>query len=136
MGSVHPDLYMDTSACIAAVLVTVGSSAGVSQFQDTTSQPTTVLRSWGWAYRRFLVFEGRARVQDGRAGAFTVRAMHIPGPLGIPSPFHSNRWCVRGLQALVAPKPPQGVLVRGHAGRVINDFTERDGAARKPEEAR
>ena len=27
---------------------------------------------------------------------------------------------VRELQALVAPKPPQGVLVRGHAGLVIN----------------
>jgi len=27
---------------------------------------------------------------------------------------------VRELQALVAPKPPQGVLVHGHAGRVIN----------------
>jgi len=27
------------------------------------------------------------------------------------------------LQALVAPKPPQGVLVRGHAGLVINKLS-------------
>jgi len=32
---------------------------------------------------------------------------------------------VRELQALVAPKPPWGVLVRGHAGLVINKFSQR-----------
>ena len=31
---------------------------------------------------------------------------------------------MRELQALVAPKPPQGVLVRGHAGLVINKFSQ------------
>jgi len=30
---------------------------------------------------------------------------------------------VRELQALVAPNPPQGVLVRGHAGLVINKLS-------------
>ena len=30
---------------------------------------------------------------------------------------------MRELQALVAPKPPQGVLVRGHAGLVINKLS-------------
>ena len=30
---------------------------------------------------------------------------------------------MRELQALVAPKPPQGVLVRGHAGLVINQLS-------------
>jgi len=32
---------------------------------------------------------------------------------------------VRELQALGAPKTPQGVLVRGHAGRVINKLSFR-----------
>ena len=31
---------------------------------------------------------------------------------------------VRELQALVAPKPLQGVLVRGHAGLVVNKFSQ------------
>jgi len=35
---------------------------------------------------------------------------------------------VRDIQALVAPKPPQGVLLRGHAGLVINKLSlEADG---------
>ena len=32
----------------------------------------------------------------------------------------------RARQALVAPKTPQGVLVRGHAGLVINEVSQRD----------
>jgi len=36
-----------------------------------------------------------------------------------------KRRCVRELQALVAPNPPQGVLVRGHAGLVINQLSRR-----------
>jgi len=30
---------------------------------------------------------------------------------------------VRELQALLAPRTPQGVLVRGHGGRVISTFS-------------
>ena len=47
---------------------------------------------------------------------------------------------MRELQALVAPKPLQGVLVRGHAGLVINKLTpdscggEVLALRRKPEE--
>jgi len=41
-----------------------------------------------------------------------------------PSLFYNNGSCVRELQALVAPNPPQGVLVRGHAGRVINKLSQ------------
>ena len=40
-----------------------------------------------------------------------------------PSPFYNNGWCARELQALVAPKPPRGVLVRGHAGLIINELS-------------
>ena len=43
-----------------------------------------------------------------------------------PSPFYNNGYSVRELQALVAPKPPQGVLVRGHAGLVINTLSLTD----------
>ena len=32
---------------------------------------------------------------------------------------------MRELNSLVAPKPPQGVLVRGHAGLVINKLSRR-----------
>jgi len=38
-----------------------------------------------------------------------------------PAPLTARQ--VRELQALVAPKPPQGVLVRGHAGRVIDKLS-------------
>jgi len=41
-----------------------------------------------------------------------------------PSPFYNNGQCVRELQALVAPKPPQGVLVRGQAGLVISKLCQ------------
>ena len=37
---------------------------------------------------------------------------------------YNNGKCVRELQALVARKPPQGVLVRGHAGLVINKLSQ------------
>ena len=40
-----------------------------------------------------------------------------------PSPFYNNGYCVRELKSLFAPKPPQGVLVRGHAGFVINKLS-------------
>ena len=36
-----------------------------------------------------------------------------------------NGKCVRELQALVAPKTPQGVLVGGHAGLAINKLSVR-----------
>ena len=39
-----------------------------------------------------------------------------------PLAFYNNGWCVRKLKTLVAPKP-QGVLVRGHAGLVINKIS-------------
>ena len=35
-----------------------------------------------------------------------------------PSPFYHNVWCVRDLQILDPHTPPQGVSVRGHAGRL------------------
>ena len=35
---------------------------------------------------------------------------------------------MRKLQALVAPKPPQGVIVRGHAGLVIDKLSFTDNA--------
>ena len=37
--------------------------------------------------------------------------------------FHNNGLRVREPQALVAPKPPQGVSVRGHAGLGINKLS-------------
>jgi len=40
-----------------------------------------------------------------------------------PSPFFNNG-CVRELQALLATNPPQGVLVRGQAGLVINKLSQ------------
>ena len=39
------------------------------------------------------------------------------------SPFCNNEWCLRERQALVVPKPSQGVLVRGHAGLEINNLS-------------
>ena len=50
----------------------------------------------------------------------------LPGGSGWRHSFYSFFvWAgqVRKLQALVAPKPPQGVLVCGHAGRVMNKLS-------------
>jgi len=44
-------------------------------------------------------------------------------------------YCVRELQALVAPKTPQGLLVRGHAGLVINQLSCRNEGLVKAAEA-
>ena len=41
------------------------------------------------------------------------------GVFAPPSPFYNNGKCVRELKTLVAPNPPQEVLVRGHPGFVI-----------------
>ena len=41
-----------------------------------------------------------------------------PSPLGLPSGGSGSQ-----PGQVVAPKPPQGVLVRGHAGRVINELS-------------
>ena len=54
-----------------------------------------------------------------RNGAATFPDTGLFAPL---SPFYNNGWFVREIQARVAPNPPQGVLVRGHAGLVINKF--------------
>ena len=45
------------------------------------------------------------------------------GVFAPPSPFYNIKWCVRELKALVAPKPPQEVSVRGHDGLVINKLS-------------
>ena len=45
------------------------------------------------------------------------------GVFAPPSPFYNNELCVGDLQVLVASKPPQGVLVRGQAGLVINELS-------------
>ena len=50
-----------------------------------------------------------------RNGAATFPEMGVFAP---PSSFYKNGRCVRELQALVAPKPPQEVLVRVQAGLV------------------
>ena len=55
-----------------------------------------------------------------RNGAATFPETGVFAPT---SPFYNNGYCVRELQALVAPKPPQGVLVRGQAGLVINKIS-------------
>ena len=45
---------------------------------------------------------------------------------------------MRELQALVAPKPPQGILVRGQAGLLINNqkYGREEHGERAPEGAR
>ena len=50
-------------------------------------------------------------------------ALKISGEGERGGPNMPGEQCVRELQALVAPKPLQGVLVRGHAGLVINELS-------------
>ena len=45
------------------------------------------------------------------------------GVFAPPSSFFKKVKCVRESEILVEQSPPQGVLVCGHAGLVINDFS-------------
>jgi len=56
-----------------------------------------------------------------RNGAATFPEMGVFTP---SSPFYNNGPCVRKIQALVAPKPPQGVLLLGQASLVINKLLQ------------
>ena len=55
-----------------------------------------------------------------RNGAATFPEMGVFAP---PSPFYNTGRCVRRIQAPVAPNPPQGVLMRGQAGLVMNTLS-------------
>jgi hypothetical protein len=53
------------------------------------------------------------------------RSGHVP-TLALSQPayrFFIQKLCVREVQTLLALNPPQGVLVRGHAGRVISNLS-------------
>ena len=67
--------------------------------------------------------QGQGGCSDGRTCERTLFGC-VPRWQERCSPATANKGgCVRELQAPIAPKPPQGVLVRGHDGLVINKLS-------------
>ena len=98
---------------------------------EPSSEP---LHIWPWLPADCLAtapIPNFGRIVCGRGDFYPVYTQFLPSPGphrktvsgGTPEPpFYNNGYCVRELQALVSPKPPQRVLVRGYAGLVVNQL--------------